>query len=254
MIIASASMLGDYIDCKRKAYYRINKIRVPPTASMIVGRVIHDMVVDLEKGRDRSWRRKQLTVELTQTKAKFARGQTIPNLLNLVDTCLANYKKLRIDLPGIWELEESFSLTGDGVKIVGRFDQLRKGDTIVELKTGKWEPTKEFLEADLQTTLYMWAYRELFDVMPIYYYIHLSSGSLYQQYRNDFTNLLDLIDDFMTDCNRDALRKQLNGYRCGRCDFNKHCLDGKNTSKLITTASPQIPAYKPPSVRGKFFE
>jgi len=249
MIYASYSMLKDYGECKKKAYYHLIKEPKPETASLISGRVIHDMIDQYEKGYDGdllSNYHKTLAKELSKDGIEFYRYQTVPKFLEWMDKCFTNYVEISRQLPRILETEKRFSIPyyedssiAPDTNVVGIFDQIREGDVVCELKTGKRKPDDEFLRADLQATVYIWAYEILYDKVPLYYYIHLPSGNVYQLERSNFDHFHDMVNDFIQTYTEENWTKERDGRKCNWCWYNKPCLEtsevGRHLFKAVGT-------------------
>jgi len=249
----SASALRDYNFCPRKVYYRINKVYRPPSASQLFGAVVHDLIEEYETNGavDIDLYRVRLAKEISKADVTFKRWQTSNALWKLLDECFGNYLILREQLPSLSEAEVGFSFEiRDGVKAVGRWDQIRGSNTIVELKTSHWPPSDIFLAADIQTTFYIWAFRELFHVMPKFYHVHLPTGRAYELQREDFTSLDNNIDAFIKDIKAGTLIKTMDGFKCSNCDYRDICIDTNRNNTLFAEAK-----YKQKKVetKNKFF-
>lgn len=236
MVKASASMLKARNTCPMKVYYRRKRTPTVKSASMIVGSLIHDLVSEYEsKGEvDLQVYHAKMTKQLSSGEITFTRWQTGNALWKLMNTCYNNYLVLREELPPIIDIEARFNVKySDDVEVVGRFDQIRDENILVELKTSHYPPTEEFLAADIQATLYIWTYKELFHVTPRYYYIHLPVGSIYEVYRNNFDDLHDNIHDYIITCEQEYYPKAKDGYKCSKCEYRAVCLTENEGCKLI---------------------
>jgi len=229
MIIASYSSLKDYNSCKRKVYYRINRAPRLETASMLVGSTIHNMVEDVENG---DWLGedeyiKQLVTRLSSGNVKFYPGQKVPSLINHVKLCFENYKAVAGRLQPLYGVEVPFEIEyhSSDVKVVGKFDQFRGDvDTIVELKSTVKKPTAAFLNTDMQSTIYLWAFQQIYGTMPNYFHVHLPSGTVYRLVRDDFDDLILNLTDYIKDRDEQNFPRQLDGYGCDRCDYYDICI------------------------------
>lgn len=243
MIIISASMLRDYLSCKAKAWYRRTKVPRATTASMILGQNVHDMVADYEDGRDISGYDAML-VERLSGDVVFYRGQSFNSLMRQKENCFNMYKQLQSQLPPIIHVEEQFQFHYEpDVKVVGRFDQIRQSYVIAELKTGYKEPSEAMLKADIQTDFYMWAYQNLNHQTPTYYYIHLPSGTIYEQKRNAFYDIEIYINKFIKDARAGNFPKEKDGYKCSGCSYKDFCLKDEPSSSLIYKV-PELPKLR----------
>lgn len=254
IIKGSASMLKAYNICPKIVYYRRHKTPTTKSASMLVGSLIHDMIDDDEsKGNinvntylDRMMRELSTGEEI-----EFRRWQTIPALTRLVNTCYNNYLSIKDSFPSLVSTEAEFNLEmSPDVFMVGRWDQVREENVIVELKSSHREPSEEFLAADIQATFYMWVYKELFNVTPTYYYVHLPTGNIYEVFRKDYTDLLININDYINACASQHYPKYKDGYKCDNCFYKHACLTENEGCKLISQL-PSKPKQKKP--KSNFF-
>lgn len=247
MIFMSASGLKDYFYCKKMLWYRVNK---PPkelpkktTASMILGGVGHDLIDHYHTsggGGLLELYTEKLNKRLSAPGVEFYRGQTWANLSTHLEKCWHNYHRLEPLLPGLLQSEVPFSFNfSPDAKVLGRFDQHRKNNTLVELKTSKNPPDELFLASDIQATLYIWAYTELFHVVPTYLYVHLLSGSVYKVKRSgqELNLLIDHLREMLDDMKYNKLVRQNDGYRCGKCDYREHCFERTGDSSLVLDVS-----------------
>ena len=250
----SASMLKAFNVCPMMVYHRRHKTPTTKSASMLVGSLIHDMIDDHESIGDININKylDRMMQELSSgEEIKFARWQTIPALVRLVNTCYNNYLSIRDNFPPLISSEAMFKFEyATDVLVVGKWDQLRDNNVIVELKTSHREPSNEFLAADVQATFYIWAYKEIFHVTPTYYYVHLPTGGIYEVYRNNFDDLYDNLHDYILACEREYYPKYKDGYKCNNCFYKKACLTENEGCKLISQL-PSKPKQKKPE--SKFF-
>jgi len=218
---------------------------------MLVGSLIHDMVDDHEKSGsiDPTEYSARMIRELSSGgEIEFRRWQTIPALTRLVNTCYNNYLSIRDSFPPFLLSEVEFKFEyKDAVEVVGRWDQLRGKDTIVELKTSHREPSEEFLAADIQATFYIWAYKEIFCATPTYYYVHLPTGNVYEVYRNNFDELYENMRDYIAACENEYYPKYKDGYKCDTCFYKSACLTENEGCNLISTLPPKPKQKKPKS-------
>jgi len=254
IIKTSASMLKGFNVCPKIVYHRRHKTPTPKSASMLVGSLIHDMIDDEESkgGIDADAYSARMIRELSSGgNIEFRSWQTIPALTRLVNNCYENYLSIRDFFPPIVSTEAEFNLeTSINVFMVGRWDQLREENVIVELKSSRREPSKEFLAADIQATFYIWVYKELFGVTPTYYYVHLPTGNVYEVFRKDYTDLLVNINDYVVACASQHYPKYKDGYKCDNCFYKQACLTENEGCQLISSL-PKKPKLKKPA--SKFF-
>lgn len=247
-------MLKAFNVCPMMVYHRRNKTPTTKSASMLVGSLIHDMIDNFESNGsiDSNEYSARMIRELSSGgDIKFTRWQTIPALTRLVNTCYDNYMSIRNSFPPLISSETMFKFEyATDVLVVGKWDQLRDNNIIVELKTSHREPSSAFLAADVQATFYIWAYKEIFHVAPTYYYIHLPTGGIYEVYRNNFDDLCDNLHDYILACEREYYPKYKDGYKCNNCFYKNACLTENEGCKLISQL-PSKPKQKKPE--SKFF-
>lgn len=239
MIRISASMLRDFNVCPMRAFYRYAKLERIPSASMIVGTLIHDLIDEYEKSGkvDIDMYHIDLAKKLSCGGVVFNRWQTGDTLWNLMNTCFNNYLSISETLPPVTSTEEFFKVEYKDTNVVGKFDQLRNKHTIVELKTSHWPPKDDFLAADIQASVYIWAYKQIFNVTPVYYYLHLPTGSLYELYRHSFDDLLLNMDALICADDHNNFLKMRDGYKCSMCDCRNACLTDDEGSSLVAKTS-----------------
>jgi len=250
----SASMLKAFNVCPMMVYHRRHKTPTTKSASMIVGSLIHDMIDNFESegGIDVKDYIAAMVRELSGGEPiKFTRWQTIPALTKLIHACYENYLSIKDSFPLFMsaEVEFKFEYRPD-VLVVGKWDQLRDNNTIVEFKSSHREPSDEFLAADIQATFYIWAYKEIFHVTPTYYYVHLPTGNIYEVYRNNFDDLYTNIDDYILACEKEHYPKYKDGYKCNNCFYKSACLTENEGCKLINQMPKRKKEKKP---KGNFF-
>lgn len=245
MIVVSSSLMQDYMTCKAKVRYRRARVPRKETASMILGRIVHKAVSDFEDGIDISNVNQELVEALSEPEVVFYRGQTLNSLIKKKDRCLARYIELSPFLAPLVATEVAFSFYyADDVKVVGRYDQVRSGDIVVELKTSSKEPSEAFLKADYQTNFYIWAYYSVYArKLSHYFYFHLPSGLIYQQERVDLSEISQGVDDLIYDIRMDNLPKMKDGYRCDGCCYKEICLRDEPASTLVYKAE-RLPKAK----------
>jgi len=109
------------------------------------------------------------------------------------------------------------------------------------LKTGHYEPDEKFLATDLQSSFYSYAYFLIHERWPTFYYLHLSTGSVYKIVRTDFSDMLDVIGSYVDDWYHDQmLVKEKDGYKCSRCEYRNICVeDCVNFGRIFMTAQPK---------------
>lgn len=246
MIVASQTLLKAFGDCYRQAYYRIIKEEAPETASLVAGRIIHDMVDHYENTAKvpdvLTLYRKKLAKALDDDELIFFSRQSPAFFLDWMDKCFRNYKAISDKLPAIVSSEQWFSVKypdwadDEEVEIHGIFDQVREGDVIVELKTSKRCPSEEFLRADIQATVYIWAYIEMYGVVPTYYYVHLPTGSVFELERESFAYFHDLMAEFIDVYKAKRWTRKRNGRKCDWCWYKDACLQSSEVSRFVFKA------------------
>jgi len=258
MIIASYSSLKDYNECKRKVYYRITKEPRPETASMIAGSTVHRMIEEAHTG---DWLGtdeyiKRMVTRLSSGNVKFYRGQKVPNLIRHVEMCFANYIELSDKLPPMYGCEVPFDIEyHPDVKVVGKFDQIRgDANTIIELKSTVKKPTNEFLATDMQSTIYTWAFEEMYGVTPTFLHVHLPSGTVYKLVRKDYSDFIGIMSDYIRDRDERNFPRQPDGYKCARCDYYDSCIKSEDGNGEVVLLSRAHYSFKNNSVVHKFAE
>jgi len=247
-------MLKAFNVCPMMVYHRRHKTPTTKSASLIVGSLIHDMIDSLETtgNIDANEYSARMIRELSSGEPiKFTRWQTIPALTKLVNTCYGNYLSIRDSFPPLIESEAEFKFEYDqDIFMVGKWDQIRDNNVIVELKTSHREPSNEFLAADIQATFYIWVYKEIFKITPTYYYVHLPTGNIYEVYRNNFDYLYSNIGDYIKMCEKEYYPKYKDGYKCDNCFYKSACLTENEGCRLISKL-PKKPKIAPP--KSSFF-
>jgi CRISPR/Cas system-associated exonuclease Cas4 (RecB family) len=232
-------MLEDYVDCKRKAWFHKEGYETEDTASLILGRNVHNMIEAEANGEDNVLKkyRDKLARQLDNTDIKFYRGQYIGKLLKTLNKCYYNYLAIDEKLAPVIASEERFSIPyDDGVKVVGVFDQLRDGNIIMEWKSSRKKPKEVYLKADLQATVYTWAYMQTHKQKPKFYYVHLRSGGVYEVIREDFSLMHRLFEEYIRDFRNNEWTKQRSARKCQYCWYNGYCFEDGEGSELLFSA------------------
>ncbi len=257
MIYLSYSMLKDFGECNRKAYYHLSGEDIERSASLVSGSFIHRMIEEYETtnvvdGILKSYKRK-LALALNDEKIVFYRWQSSSYFLDWMEQCYENYKAISNQLPAVEAAEQDFSIPyEDGVRVRGIFDQIREGNIICELKSSKRCPSEEYLRADLQATVYIWAYKQLYKNDPIYYYIHLPTGKVFELKRDDFTDFFGLSDEFINAVKTERWTRKQDGRKCDWCWYNHTCLQASSSSRFVFEAVGE-PEDEEREERGDYF-
>jgi CRISPR/Cas system-associated exonuclease Cas4 (RecB family) len=240
----SQSSLRAYNSCPAKMHFKLNKYPRQVSASMITGTLVHDMIDKFEEGDSNAHQdcKQLLENRLRDDKVIFRKWRTKKSFLKLVDMCYYNYLEMRDKFPPVRGGEIKFSVEyKDGVEIKGIWDQLRAEDNILEFKTSKRTPSDVYLNADIQSLVYTWAYNKVYNHMPNYHYVHLATGKVYLVKKFDFSVLYAMLDDFIEDFKQGHWTKRRDAYKCQYCDYAQFCLETSSESELLFTSAGKIP-------------
>lgn len=227
MMHASITLLNNYIECKQKAYYIMTGAgKIKDTASLILGRGVHDAIAAIESGKDISDSIMLMESSLNKEGIIFYPSQTKTSVRKIFNMSVENYKTLSKALPEVISVEEPFKVIFDDFPVVGRFDQIRNSSgvpIIVEFKTSKTIPRVEYLGYDLQVCIYSWAYQQLNGINPVFMYFNLPSNFIASVVPSGIEASLKVLEDFRRSCVNNEFYKEPNSYKCGRCDFFDLC-------------------------------
>jgi len=207
---------------------------------MLLGTAVHDVIDEYENTGELHLDKYKgsLISELSKGNVIFYMGQTTTRLLKTLETCLNNYVELSKVFPRVVSSELFFTIPiAEDAELLGRFDQIREDNVIVELKSSKKEPSEEFLNSNIQALVYTWAYKQLYGTIPTYYYVHLLSGTVYEIKSTDFDYLNGLMYRFIDACRDDQLVKEYGSYKCDNCEYRFHCVP-KGLSSVVSTLEP----------------
>jgi CRISPR/Cas system-associated exonuclease Cas4 (RecB family) len=115
--------------------------------------------------------------------------------------------------------------------VVGRIDAI-DGGTLVEVKTSGRTPNQYQVDADLQLTLYSWAYRFLYgkaeDKIQVVYLVKTKEPKLevLETHRDpeDHTKLISLMEQVIRAIDQRLFYPNpVGGYSCGTCGYRAEC-------------------------------
>ena len=162
MINISASLIKDYLWCKRKGYYRINHPeQAIKTDEMIIGEVVHK-VIETHWNKDKD-----------QAKAEAHR---LLSTYNLTDPNLNKMKKLSRSMDNFFNhfsyllnnddiVEKFFKVPfSDGVMMSGKMDRITKDGIIIDWKVTRFVP--KTIDNDIQFIIYYMSHKQLYGDYP----------------------------------------------------------------------------------------
>lgn len=223
-IYLSASSIRDFMDCRRKYYYRINfKDESVPSREMILGRILHEIL-------EKEWQDKEKALDLATKLSKEYNisAKDYKKVTSWVDTFFERFRDLLHEDDVV---EKNFKLKYDkGVYIVGKIDRILPGPTVIDWKTSPRLPIT--LDNNPQFILYYAVIKELYGKYPSnVYHANLSQGKLkgFSPHRR-YINLLynNIIPDMISNIRRrvfihDGLVRHPNV--CKQCNFRRFCWD-----------------------------
>ena len=248
----SNSQLTTYLNCPM-AYYLQYEIGIPwkqtPSAvafGACIHRAIEIMSVCLQQGREptqddvvgtfnRDWADK-----IESENIVWRKPEEPAQLLIKGQDLLELYYK-RFHERGYTAVELGFRLpildpqTGLFVEshdLVGKFDAIEDGGTLVEIKTASRMPNKTQVHSDLQITLYSWAYRLLYgkpeDKILAVYLIKTKEPKIevIETHRGeeDHTKLICLIEQVIRAIDQRLFYPNpVGGFGCGYCNYTLEC-------------------------------
>jgi hypothetical protein len=175
----SASSLKLLLGCSRQfAFQYLDGLRPPPTVDLVVGVVWHAAIEHYLGGRmaGRPADAGASREVLAQTWAKEAAGpnvdwrrETPESARRLTGRLFDAYVKELAPLLRPVAVEAPFSVPIPGVPgwtLDGRIDAVADDGWLVDQKTSGRPYTEEQVDADLQATAYLWAWRELHGTAP----------------------------------------------------------------------------------------
>jgi len=226
MLNISASLIKDYIDCKRKSYYRINKSeQAIQTDDMMVGEVVH-------KTLQFTWNKTiEESLEFANNLVKTY-NIVDPNFIRMskIENSIINYyNNWRFFLNDDDVIEKYFKVKfSNDINIVGKMDRITKGGIIIDWKTGSLN--KKTLKNDIQSIIYYKSYEQLFGKLPTgVYVIKLNSPKdsflVFEPSEFYIDNLYQsIIPEIVHDIkNGNFSRTGLYNNRCYNCQFQAIC-------------------------------
>lgn len=181
MFVTSASKIKDYMLCRR--YYHDRHVLKTPQGkdtSAILGTAIHKAIEDTYNGGQYPYYTLQHTIG---KELDYAHNNGIPvtyrqSYAEMIETgteIIGGYDFTRF-VNGTSEYAFELPLT-EGVVIRGIIDRITEDGIVLDYKSGKRKPKD--LSNDVQFTIYVWAYTQMFHKMPkkVYWY-HLRTHEL----------------------------------------------------------------------------
>lgn len=227
VIKLSASSIQDYVECRKRFWYRIHKSsEAIQSDNMIFGSIIHEAV---EKFDDISLAREFFWKEWNSVKSQSflpdvdSPPKDVERILN------GYYNKILPKIPKdenskrelFFEVPWGENQFGEKVEIIGKIDRIAD-NVIYDWKTTSSRPSQYVLQS-IQFYVYHYAYEQLYNKYPDgIYYGHLYTGSLYpvELKKSLIDNLQVLIEDISNNINNFY---RITGYQCSRCMFRDIC-------------------------------
>jgi len=228
MIRLSASKIKTFTSCQRQYYHRyIDRLPTGTNGRALLGRCVHKAIELGFQGQEpfevynREW------IEgLPQVTGKDNMQKLYNEGLKMLDLYDFN------QIPPL-EMELGFELPFPNreeplVLMQGYFDQVLKGDILIDLKTGLRRPKLGVLRYNPQFIIYYWAYHQLYGVYPKIYWHHLRTG---EKFLADITedqvaSLVPIVRGFKAQVEyTDAIENyHRNTDSCDYCPFRGPCL------------------------------
>jgi hypothetical protein len=233
----SASLLKDYLVCKRRAYYRIHEPEGSiQTKEMALGSAVHSVL-------EHYWESKEQAMLNVLPELSTYRLDTDLALIDKAYNLVAGFFELFPDryFSDKDEVERYFKIPySSDVYLTGKMDRVTEAGQIFDWKTSKSPP--EDINRDPQFILYYLAYRMEHKREPCgVAYVSLLNRKLYY-----FTPNKGILSDFenfiIPDCisaikKGDSSRTGLYAYKaCDWCSFKSTCwsdLGGMDGNKLV---------------------
>ena len=234
----SVTTLNEYIECKKKVQFKLSKEPMEATASLELGKAVHEAVDSIESSIKSSGsmdldqigelRKELLEYIAVPGRVIFYGGQSVRSVAGVFDRSISNYLELQKSAPELVSVEEEFKVRYKDIDIVGRYDQIRVSDDtsyIVELKTSKTFPDLAYLEHDLQLAIYTWAFDEMHGTLPNILYWNLPERRTASLVAYDgVKDALKIVDDFVRSYENGDFYREPNSFKCGRCPYRRKCL------------------------------
>ena len=171
----SQSAIKDFLACKKRYYYRLNfKNESIPTKEMFLGTLVHKILENVKYSDSLL----ETNVEIDILKRHNNLSDTEADVL---------YQSIRGFYDSFYHLitpddkkEVMFSIPYEkNVFLVGKFDRITPNHMVIDWKSGKYVPLT--LKNDIQSILYHYAYKHLYNVEPsiVMGYLRMNKMSVY---------------------------------------------------------------------------
>jgi len=167
----SASLIEDFLQCRKRAEFRIHRAKSEQTVEMILGDIVHKA---LEVFWNNAAGAKNLIKEQLALRNLLGRGEVL-FCEGCVDVFVEKFLPLLAEHDRI---EKRFKIPLEGfqdVFIVGKMDRVSNGK-VFDWKTSR-RPLTNISESP-QFAIYSWAHRNLYGEPSGVYYASLTNGSL----------------------------------------------------------------------------
>lgn len=230
MIRLSATKIKTFSTCNRQYYYKyFDRLPTGVSGRALLGRCVHKAIELGFQGQDPMSVYNQYWIEGVPTvTSNDNMGKLYNEGLKMVDLYDFN------QIPPL-EMELGFELPFPNreepvVLIQGFFDQILRGDVLVDLKTGLRRPKPSVLKYSTQFVLYAWAYRELYGKLPKIYWHHLRTGDKIladigeEQIASLFPIIMGLKAQLTYADQIEQYPRNVDDMVCGMCSFRGPCL------------------------------
>jgi RecB family exonuclease len=166
----SKSAISDFISCRKRYEYRLhfNK-QAQSSVYMTIGIVVHNAL-------EKYWNNHDAAIKyvINQASVWNLEERWLAKMLKDIQSYFKNFREMVSED----DVTEKFFKVkyDDGIFISGKYDRITPDHTIIDWKTGKWEP--ENLSSDTQMILYYNSYKELYGVYPTAVLATLPTGKL----------------------------------------------------------------------------
>lgn len=215
----SQSAIKDFLACKKRYYYRLNfKNESIPTKEMFLGTLAHKLLEDFDNDKLKAIQQ----VYRLEQQHDLSRVDT-DILLYSIDGFYDSFYHL---VTPDDKKEVIFSIPyNEGVYLVGKFDRITPNHMVIDWKSGRYVPLT--LKNDIQSILYHYAYKQLYDVEPsvVMAYLRMNKMSVYLEDKTYidilFNEILpDMLDNiWLGDFPHTGLFKN----SCRNCSFKEYC-------------------------------
>ena len=217
----SQSAIKDFLACKKRYYYRRNfKKESIPSREMFLGTLVHELLEDIE-----------YSDSLVEAHPRIALLKDKHNLSE-VDVDIL-YHSMRGFYDSFYHLvtpddkkEVTFSIPyNEGVYLVGKFDRITPNHMVIDWKSGRYVPLT--LKNDIQSILYHYAYKQLYNVEPsvVMAYLRMNKMSVYLEDKVYVDMLLEeILPDMLNSIQYgNYTHTGLFKNSCRNCSFKEYC-------------------------------